>query len=63
VLEGAYGQADSFIVTATAEAIAHLGDQRGLALFERLAKQGNAPTSQTRTLVRYQEQLRKEVTP
>jgi HEAT repeat protein len=60
-LEGAYGQADSFFVAATSEAIAHLGDERGLALFERLAKSGNAPTQQTRTLARYQEQLRKEI--
>jgi len=60
-LEGAYGQADTFFVAATSEAIARLGDQRGLALFEKLAKDANAPTQQTRTVTRYQEQLRKEL--
>lgn len=61
-LERAVKRGESTVVNASAEALANLGDQRGLAVFDRLTKDPTTASQFGRLLAQYQDRLRKATT-
>jgi HEAT repeat protein len=58
ILEEAYRNSEFGLSAASAEALATLGDARGLAVFERLTKDVTAPPQLAGVLGRFRDQLR-----